>query len=205
MIQSREKTLGNGYHRSLDTITVPFALQHRPSLMSAIQIRSLLRASVSLCCLLALAGCTATRETYTGQSAERVWTAMVAVANTPDYASSPDITERWTVRQNSVFVDEDQSRIEILRTLERYLHQPAQPVLHENQEWRFQIVMEQSDPPVVKFTSRSAGVPAHAWNEADRYFAQVWEVLGETPPAKPKRKEVELSPEQREGVQMYDG
>lgn len=172
--------------------------------MSAIYIHCLLRASVSLWFTFVFVGCTATRERYTGQSADRVWTAIVAVANTPDYSSDTDITERWTVRQNSVMVEEEQSRIEILRTLERYLYQPGQPVLHENREWRFQVVMEQSDPPVVQFTTRSPGVPAHAWHEADRYFTQVWEVLGAEPPKEPKSRPPDLTVEEREAVQMYD-
>ena len=146
---------------------------------------SLLRASVPLWFIL-LSACTTTRETFDGQTRERVWAAMVAVAKTPDYMNTPDVTERWFVRENFVNDDEEARTIEVLRKLERELRMPNQPVVREQREWKFQIVMEQDDPPKVRFTSRGTEVPARAWNEADRFFAQVWGVVGVKTPPKPQ-------------------
>lgn len=124
----------------------------------------------------ALAGCTTTREVFPGQSADQVWTALVAAAKSPDYGDS-DFHKRWTVRENDVWVDDENNRIEIDRKLERDLHMPASPPRHETREWKFQIALEQQDPPTVRFTSRQVGVPAHVWDESERYFAEVWKLL----------------------------
>jgi len=128
----------------------------------------------------ALAGCTTTREVFPDQSADQVWTALVAAAKSPDYGDS-DAQRRWTVRQNDVWVDDENNRIEIYRKLERDLHMPASPPLHENREWKFQVALEQRDPPTVRFTSRQVGVPAHVWDESERYFAEVWKFLNGNP------------------------
>jgi hypothetical protein len=156
--------------------------------------------------LILLCGCTTTRETYRGKTADQVWAAMVAVANTPDYWNTPDVTERWHVRENAVWDDEANRRIEVFRKLERELHLPNQPVVYEKREWRFEVTMEQEDPPVVKFTSCGAEVPAHAWHEADRFFDQVWELLGIKDPPKPVPiPKVQPTRDQRNAIEIYDG
>jgi hypothetical protein len=116
-----------------------------------------------------------------GRDPDQVWNAMVAVAQTPDYASSPDPAMRWTVRENDVLIDANASRIEVHRRLEREIHQPLQQPQHETREWKFGITLEQRDPPTIVFETRNSGVPAHAWHEADRYFNEVQQFLG--PPA----------------------
>jgi hypothetical protein len=172
--------------------------------MSPTNPQSFLRASVPLWFIF-LSACTTTRETFTGQSTHQVWTAMVAVANTPDYWHPTDYTERWIVRENDAWDDAENRRIEVFRKLERELHMPGQTPVQESREWRFTVVMEEDDPPVVTFTSRGAGVPAHAWHEADRFFAQVWDVLGvKDPPKPPKPIKTEPTQEEREAIQLYD-
>ncbi|MCI0365319.1 MAG: hypothetical protein L0219_15730 [Phycisphaerales bacterium] len=136
--------------------------------------------------LLALPGCgTTVRQTFDGRDPDQVWTAMIAVARTPDYSAPDDYTQRWTVRENQVWVDQANQRIEIFRRLERMLHRPRSQPLHEEREWKLQATLEERDPPTVRFTSRQLGVPAHAWDEAERYFDEVWKVLGGKPGQEP--------------------
>jgi hypothetical protein len=126
----------------------------------------------------ALSGCAVTerRLLLEGRDPDQVWNAMVAVAQEPDYMSSEDVAQRWVVRTNEVAADPDASgggRIEVYRRLERELHMPGAPVRHETREWKFNIVLEQRDPPLILFTARNASVPAHVWQEAERYFNEV--------------------------------
>src|SRR5687767_3542074 len=104
------------------------------------------RVLIVLACATSFGGCTTIRETFPGHDADQVWTAMVAAARTPDY-NHPDYTQRWTVRENQVWVDEENSRIEIFRRLERDLHRPASRPLHEQREWKIQATLEERDPP----------------------------------------------------------
>ena len=127
-------------------------------------------------------GCTSLRETYPGRSADQVWTAMKAVANEPNY-SSGDSHKRWTVRENNVWVDEDNRRIEIFRRTTREIYQPMTNPQTQNREWRFSVTLEPVDPPEVKFVSRGFAVPAWAYEEADRYFDDLDAVLSGAPGA----------------------
>lgn len=136
--------------------------------------------SFILMLLPALAGCVSKSETFAGHSSQEVWTALAAVAKTPDYRD-PDPTQRWTVRENDVWVDEAGHRIEILRRLERDLHNPASKPRHEDREWKLQITLASGDPPKAEFKARGWVIPAHVWDEADRYFNQVWDLLGGRP------------------------
>jgi hypothetical protein len=134
-----------------------------------------------------LAGCghmTERRAIMPGRDPDQVWNAMVAVAQAPDYASSDDPALRWTVRQNDVWADADApggGRIEVFRRLERNLHMPLAPARHETREWKLSMTLEKRDPPTILFQTRNAGVPAHAWEEAERFFDEVAEFLGPPP------------------------
>src|SRR6185503_1538792 len=97
-------------------------------------------AVAALVALSGLSGCVSKSETFSGQTADQVWTALTAVAKTPDYRD-PDPTERWTVRENNVWIDDESHRIEILRRLERDLHNPASRPRHEEREWKLQITL----------------------------------------------------------------
>ena len=104
------------------------------------------------------------------------------MAETPDYESDEDPGRRWTVRTNDVWIDTEQSRIEIYRQLDRILHRPGSKPLRENREWRFRIVFLTEPEPTVTFTSRGFEVPSHAQDEADRFFEDVRAILeGATP------------------------
>lgn len=119
---------------------------------------------------IALTGCTTVNHNFGSQPADQVWTAMVAVAHSPVYKD-------WQVSRNDVWVDEDAKRIEIYRRLRRVLSQPASKTRREKREWRFQIMLESTNPPKAVFTSRGLGVPGHAQREGDRYFADVLDLL----------------------------
>jgi hypothetical protein len=141
--------------------------------------KSIIRMTLTLLAIAPFAGCTTRRETFAGHQPDQVWTAMVAAAQTPDY-SSGTYADRWTLRENNVWVNQEDQRIEIERQLERELHQPGAQPMHEKRQWKFRVTLQQTDPPTVAFVSRELGVPAHAWDEAERYFADVWQLLGGT-------------------------
>ncbi|NNF43797.1 MAG: hypothetical protein HKN62_12290 [Phycisphaerales bacterium] len=136
----------------------------------------------ALAALVLATGCTSVTEVFPGERADHVWAAMVAVAETPEYETD-DPTERWTVRENEVWVDEENARIEIYRTLDRVLHQPRTRPVRQQRTWRLQVWFDSTEPPVATVVSRGAAVPMHAAGEADRYFADVWNVLEGSPPA----------------------
>lgn len=145
------------------------------------------RQTVFIVMFVMLGGCSAQYHTFEGHNADDVWQAMLTVARTPDYQTGPP-DERWTVRENRVWDDPETNRIEIFRRLERVLYQPASRPLHEDRQWKFQVVLEERNPPTVMFFSREMGVPAHAWVEADRYFEEVQDVLT-------GRRAIELPPQ----------
>ena len=140
---------------------------------------------------LAACGVTERRALVTGHDTEQVWSAMKAVAQTPDYyMNSADVTQRWMIMENNVWIDDDAHRMEVQRRLERELHQPRSPVRQEQREWKIEIALEWPKPskdgvagePVMLFRTRNTGVPAHAWEEAGMYFDAVESFLGPMPP-----------------------
>lgn len=138
-----------------------------------------------------LTGCGVTekRAIVTGRDPAQIWAAMKAVANEPDYyATSVDVGERWVVRENNVWVDEDAGRIEVYRRLEREIHMPLSKPRHETRDWKFEITLRQPPSPaapIMFFRTRNSGVPAHAWEEASRYFDEVEQFLGPMPATAP--------------------
>jgi hypothetical protein len=152
-----------------------------------------------LAAVTSLTGCTTIVETFPDEDPAHVWTALVAVAETPDY-SSTDPAERWFVKENDVYVDEENARIEIYRELDRVLHRARTNPIREQRTWKFQIIFEpEPAPPTAYFTSRRLGVPMQAADEAHRYFADVWALLGgsglmESEPAPPEQPPAEEEP-----------
>lgn len=145
---------------------------------------SLSLAAASATALVAsLSGCTTRSATFDGYSDDQVWSAMVAAAESPDY-------DDWKIRQNEVFVDASARRLEVYRLLKRLYVTPYSDPRKEDREWRIQVMLtptEEGESPTVDFTARQVTVPAHVWQEAERYFAQVRSLLG--PPAPPARIE----------------
>ncbi len=128
----------------------------------------------SLVVFVGLVGCSSSSETFSGRPADQVWTAMVKTAENPEYTD-------WHVIENDVWADEGSGRIEIWRLLRRYVDPASQWARLENQEWKFSIRLEPTDPPTATFEVRSLGIPSHSWGESGRYFDQVWKLLGGRP------------------------
>jgi hypothetical protein len=133
---------------------------------------------------LPLAGCMSYTHTFEGQDAQQVWSALVAVAETPNY-DSDDPQQRWLVKENHVWVDEGEARIEIYRELDRVLHRPGAKPERQQRTWRFNVELESQNPPVAVFFCRDYVVPVRVEREADRYFLEVWEILVGAPAAPP--------------------
>lgn len=129
--------------------------------------------------VLPLAGCATVRQSFPGSTADQVWTALVTVAERPQY-------DDWTVPTNDVWVDEPNRRIEVYRRLQRVLYRPGAGPHRERRTWRFEIRLEPTDPPEAVFESRGWGVPAQAQIEGGRYFGDVLNLLsGFTAPQPP--------------------
>jgi len=129
-----------------------------------------------LLALISLGGCTTLTESFPGRSREQVWTAMIAVAQTPDYTDeNPEA--RWFVKENRLWVDEEGARLEIYRELSRVLHRAGTHPVRENRTWRFQVLLLNEDPPAVEFKSRGMGIPVLAADEGERFFDDVYAVL----------------------------
>ncbi len=99
---------------------------------------------------------------------------MVTAAEQPAYAD-------WHVIENDVWADETSGRIEVYRLLRRYKDPPGQWARMEDQTWKFSIQFQPTDPASARFDVRSWCVPSHSWMEGDRYFNQVWGLLGGRP------------------------
>ncbi len=131
---------------------------------------------------LAASGCSSVQQVFFGVAPGEVWSALVAVAETPDY-SDLDPSKRWTVRENHVRANERTRTIEIYRELDRVLHRPRTQPLREQQTWRFRVVMIEDTPTTVTFISRGLGIPMKAVAEGERYFADVRTLLTAPRPA----------------------
>ncbi|MCA9296469.1 MAG: hypothetical protein KC983_08125 [Phycisphaerales bacterium] len=125
-----------------------------------------------------LGGCksSVTRE-FDGHQAADVWTAMTAVAEQPDYQSGP-YDQRWTVVRNDVFIDDANRRIEIDRELKRILQRPRTREERQDDHWTIRVTMVREDPPTVTFLDRGWHLPTDSQYEAERFFAEMREVLG---------------------------
>jgi len=128
--------------------------------------------------VLPLAGCATVRQSFPGSTADQVWTALVVVAERPQY-------DDWTVPTNEVWVDEPNRRIEVYRRLQRVLYRPGAGPHRERRTWRFEIRLEPTDPPEAVFESRGWGVPAQAQIEGGRYFSDVVNLLSGYPAPQP--------------------
>lgn len=85
----------------------------------------------------------------------------------------------WVVIENEYYADEALRRIDVQRHLRRDLYGDGQRPWREDETYKFDISLgaTKEGAPEVTFVSRDWGVPAHAWNEADRYFAELNEIF----------------------------
>jgi hypothetical protein len=145
-------------------------------------------------------GCTTVSETYPDHHSSSVWAAARAVAETPEY-------RQWHLVENAVWEDREQARLEIYRRVERVERHPsiigASRPHHERRTYRFRVTLDEAQAPdkpaTLRFVSRGFGVPMHAREEGERYFADVWRMLQGWPdaPAMPvaPHMEPEFEPE----------
>ncbi len=138
-----------------------------------------------------LAGCLRVKESFPDHDRSTVWTAIKTVAEEPTY-------QEWHLLENRVWADPDSARLEIYRVARRTLHRPQARPLNERREWRFQVTLDEKDPPTATFLSRGWAVPMHARIEADRFFDDVWEVLGGRPVPDPRLDPEYVHPDFRE-------
>lgn len=127
----------------------------------------------------ALVGCASETATFAGRPRDQVWTAMVAAAEQPQYAD-------WRMLENRVVVDEERQEIYVARQLRRDLVRPGTNEVRQDRSYRFDIMLEDSSgddpeaPLTVVFSSVEPVLPTRLFEEAERYFAEVAELLGET-------------------------
>ena len=121
-------------------------------------------------------GCTVYERKYPGRTADQVWSAMVAVANEPNYESEK--WGKWHVTKNEVWVDEENARIEMFRELRRVVYK-AGMVKPDDQDrtYRITVNLRDSEIPRVRFETRAWEIPADAFAESQRYFDDVGELL----------------------------
>ena len=166
-------------------------------------IRRALRATLSaalpaICAASLLGGCASETATFAGRPRDQVWTAMVAVAEQPDY-------QDWRMLDNVVSVDPDQEKIVLFRALRRVAVRPGADKVRQDREYQFEIKLEPENPKrpdapaTVVFATLQPIVPARLTDEAERYFASVAELLGEVKESpQPKPLATEPPPNVRE-------
>lgn len=127
----------------------------------------------------ALAGCSHSQEMDFGdRPRQRVWDAMVQASREPRYTN-------WIVVQNQVHVDQKAERVDVYRDLKRDVVVPGLAPRREEAVWRFAATLLPGEPARVEFSSPDWAVPAHFWEQADHYFAQVRMRLTEMGPVTP--------------------
>jgi hypothetical protein len=151
-------------------------------------IQRVLRAMLPAACFVGLlGGCATESATFEGRPRDQVWTAMVAVAEQPEYTD-------WRMLDNLVAVDPEQEKIVIYRALRRVAVRPGADKVRQDREYQFEISLEPENPKhpdapaKVVFATLQPIMPARLTDEAERYFASVAELLGEvkeTPRPKP--------------------
>ena len=124
-----------------------------------------------------LAGCATYTHEYPNHSADAVWSAAVAVAESPDYEGD------WHVTQNEVWVDDEWARIEIQREIRRLTNQAFTAATPEKRTWQFRVTLEDEDPVVLAFANRNPTIPGWTLEEAQRFFEEVNQLLIASPAA----------------------
>ena len=127
--------------------------------------------------LLFLVGCSTPSRTWEGVDRSTVWTAMIAVAESPEY-KAVDPKKRWVVAQNDVAVHAETGQIEIHRILRRTLVLPRQREQHDTRDLFLEITLSTTSPPTTMFKELSMQlIPVRTIEEADLYFDQVENLL----------------------------
>ncbi len=131
---------------------------------------------VPLLLAVACTGCTSGTRVFPDHDAGVVWTAMVAVADTPDYGADDD---PWIVKENRAYTRPDERRIEIYREVVRHSDLEKVNPFVDRRAFRFQVLLEETNPPTVSIISRGTGFPRHAEEEVRRYLDDVSVIVGD--------------------------
>ena len=124
-----------------------------------------------------ICGCaTGESQSFPGYDGRVVWTALTAVAQSPSY-DDLEPARRWLVDENQVWVDEPRARIEIFRRVHRMEGIRITNQHRNERTWRFQVLFHDGNTPSASFHARGLSIPMQAQAEADRYFADVRELL----------------------------
>lgn len=124
-----------------------------------------------------ICGCaTGTSQSFPGYDGRAVWTALTAVAQSPSY-DDLEPARRWLVDENQVWVDEQSARIEIFRRVHRMEGKRITKQHRNERTWRFQVLFHDGNTPSATFHARGMSIPMQVQDEADRYFADVRELL----------------------------
>lgn len=136
-------------------------------------IRFFIATMSTVCCL----GCVAAQHEYHNVDRNVLWTAMVAVANAPEY-SNEDFMKRWVLVENDVVTHADIGKIDVHRIVERTLHLPLQKSQHDRREIMFSVYLLPTNPPKVEFMSHNTQfLPVRSRDEAERFFSAVESML----------------------------
>ena len=136
-----------------------------------------MRVFCSCIILICLGGCSTPERTWAGHSRDVVWTAMLAVAQSPEY-DHQNAKQRWQVLENDVNQDSNAGIIKVRRTIRRAIRLPRQEVQRDFREIIFQVVLLPKEPPVTVFEALSFQyVPVRSVEESTRFFNQMDELL----------------------------
>jgi hypothetical protein len=116
-------------------------------------------------------GCNSLKQEFVGYDPGHVWSVMRAVAESPEY-------DDWYVVTNDVWTSPEEARMEVYRELQRYHRTPLSRPRMERRSWRIRIVMLDTTTPTANFISRDWSTPGHTREEAERFYADVFELLG---------------------------
>ena len=100
----------------------------------------------------------------------------MTAAEAPDY-HDPEAETQWAVERNEVWADPEVATIEIYREIALTTELELMRPYREERTFRFQVVLENTDPPSATFLSRGASVPGKARAEGDRFFNDVRRLL----------------------------
>ncbi|MCZ6836889.1 MAG: hypothetical protein O7G85_14025 [Planctomycetota bacterium] len=131
--------------------------------------------------LLGLPGCKSVQQSFPGHDPDSVWTALVAVAESPNY-DDMEANQMWEVRDNGIWADVEGNRIEIYRRLHRTFHQAAGRYHEETRQYLIVVNFDPGPAPTATFKVKKGALPAWSRNAGMRYFDDVLELLGEAGP-----------------------
>jgi len=125
-----------------------------------------------------LAGCSAPMQrTYSHVERSHLWTAMVAIANAPEYDTEA-ILNRWIVLENEVELNPRQGQIDVKRIISRSFRLPRQKQQFDTRDVLFSVYLLPTNPLTIEFIQHNAKFfPVRGETEAARFFSGVEAML----------------------------